>query len=57
MMTNTATIAEYRLFDAKNEKLTWSLATESKTQLGLKLEIFLLVKRVLGKLEDATQKK
>ena len=57
LMTNTVMIVESRLFDAKNGKLVWSLATQSKNQFGLKWEITLLAKRVLGKLKDATQTK
>ena len=57
LMTNTVMIVESRLFDAKSGKLVWSLATQSKNQFGLKWEITLLAKRVLGKLKDATQTK
>ncbi|MFH1969793.1 MAG: hypothetical protein ABIJ53_05695 [Verrucomicrobiota bacterium] len=57
LMTNAVMTVESRLFDVKNGKLVWSLATESKNQFGLKWEINLLAKRVLGKLKDATQTK
>ena len=57
LMTNAVMTVESRLFDAKNGKLVWSLATQSKNQFGLKWEITLLAKRVLGKLKDATQTK
>ena len=57
LMTNAVMIVESRLFDAKSGKLVWSLATQSKNQFGLKWEITLLAKRVLGKLKDATQTK
>ena len=57
LMTNTVMTVESRLFDAKTGKLVWSLATESKNQFGLKWEINLLAKRVLGKLKDALQTK
>ena len=57
LMTNTVMIVESRLFDAKSGKLVWLLATQSKNQFGLKWEINLLAKRVLGKLKDATQTK
>ena len=57
LMTNTVMIVESRLFDAKSGKLVWSLATQSENQFGLKWEITLLAKRVLGKLKDATQTK
>lgn len=55
LMTNAVMAVESRLFDAKSGKLVWSLATESKNQFGLKWEINLLAKRVLGKIKDATQ--
>ena len=55
LMTNTVMTVGSRLFDAKSGKLVWSLATETKNQFGLKWEINLLAKRVLGKLKDATQ--
>ena len=54
-MTNAVMTVESSLFDAKNGKLVWSLATESKNQFGWKWEINLLAKRVLGKMENATQ--
>ena len=57
LMTNAVMTVESRLFDAKSGKLVWSLATQSKNQFGLKWEITLLAKRVLGKLKDATQTK
>ncbi|MCG2661622.1 MAG: hypothetical protein L6437_15420 [Kiritimatiellae bacterium] len=57
LMTNAVMTVESRLFDVKSEKLVWSLATESKNQFGLKWEINLLAKRVLGKIKDATQTK
>ena len=57
LMTNAVMTVESSLFDAKSEKLVWWLATESKNQFGLKWEINLLAKRVLGKLQDATQTK
>ena len=57
LMTNAVMTVESRLFDAKNGKLVWSLATESKNQFGLKWEINLLAKRVLSKLKNATQTK
>ena len=47
----------YKPIDAKSGKLVWSLATESKNQFGVKWEINLLAKRVLGKIKDATQTK
>ncbi|MBU0715098.1 MAG: hypothetical protein KJ964_07060 [Verrucomicrobia bacterium] len=56
-VTNAVMNVESRLFDVKNEKLVWSLATESKNQFGLKWEINLLAKRVLDKLKDATRTK
>lgn len=52
LMTNAVMTVETRLFDAKSGKLTWSLATQSKNQFGLKWEINLLAKQVLGKLKD-----
>ncbi|MFH1476564.1 MAG: hypothetical protein ABIH24_03605 [Verrucomicrobiota bacterium] len=55
LMTNAVMIVESRLFDAKNEKLVWSLATQSQNQFGLKWEINLLAKRVLGKIKDTMQ--
>ena len=57
LMTNAVMTVESRLFDAKSGKLVWSLATQSKNQFGLKWEITLLAKRVLGKLKDALQTK
>ena len=57
LMTNAVMTVESRLFDAKNGKLVWSLATESKNQFGLKWEINLLAKRVLGKIKDAARTK
>ena len=57
LMTNAVMNVESRLFDAKNGKLVWSLATQSKNQFGLKWEIDLLAKRVLDKIKDATQAK
>lgn len=56
LMTNAVMTVECRLFDAKKGKLAWSLATQSQNQFGLKWEINLLAKRVLGKIKDATQK-
>ena len=55
LMTNAVMTVESRLFDAKNGKLAWSLATESKNQFGLKWEINLLAKRVLDKIKDVMQ--
>ena len=57
LVTNTVITLESRLFDAKDGKLVWSLATQTKSQFGLKWETFLLVKRVLEKLKDAMQTK
>jgi hypothetical protein len=57
LMTNAVMTVESRLFDAKSGKLAWSLATESKNQLGLKREIDFLATLVLAKLKDATQAK
>lgn len=57
LVTNAVMTVESRLFDVKNGKLVWSLATESKNQFGLKWEINLLAKLVLGKLKDAMQTK
>ena len=57
LMTNAVMTVESRLFDAKKKKLVWALTTESKNQFGMKWEINLLAKRVLGKLKDATQTK
>jgi|GEM_PF-5054032 len=57
LATNTVITLESRLFNAKNGKLVWSLATESKNRFGLKWETFLLVKRVLEKLKDAMRTK
>jgi len=57
LLTNAVMTVESRLFDAKSGKLVWSLATESENQLGLKWEINLLAKRVLGKMKDALQTK
>ena len=56
-MTNAVMTVESRLFDAKSEKLVWSLATQTQNQFGLKWEINLLAKLVMGKLKDATQTK
>lgn len=56
-MTNAVMTVESRLFEAKSGKLVWSLAAESKNQFGLKWEINLLAKRVLGKIKAATQAK
>ena len=55
LTSNAVMTVESRLFDAKSGKLVWSLATESKNQFGLKWEINLLAKRVLGKIKDAMQ--
>ena len=55
LMTNAVMTMEFSLFDVESAKLVWSLATESKNQFGLKWEINLLAKRVLGKIKDATQ--
>ena len=55
LMTNAVMIAESRLFDAKSEKLAWSLITETKPQFGLKWEIFFFAKRILGEFKDAMQ--
>ncbi|MCX6993154.1 MAG: hypothetical protein NT011_08445 [Kiritimatiellaeota bacterium] len=57
LLTNAVMTMESRLFDAKSGKLVWSLATKTKSQFGLKWEIFFLVKRVLEKLKDATRTK
>ena len=57
LMTNAVMTVESRLFNAKSGKLVWSLATQSNNQFGLKWEINLLAKLVLGKLKDATQTK
>ena len=57
LMTNAVMTVESRLFDAKSGKLVWSLATESKNQLGSKWETFFLVKQVLDKMKDAMQTK
>ena len=57
LVTNTIMTMESRLFDAKSGKLAWSLATESKKQLGSKWETFFLVKRVIDKMKDTTQTK
>lgn len=57
LMTNAVMTVESRLFDAKCGKLVWSLALKSQNQFGLKWEINLLVKHVLGRLQDATQTK
>ncbi|MFA5042530.1 MAG: hypothetical protein WC381_01635 [Kiritimatiellia bacterium] len=54
-MTNAVMTVETRLFDVKSGKLAWSLVTESKNRFGLKWEIDLPAKQVLGKLNDATQ--
>ena len=57
LLTNAVMTVESRLFDAKSGKLVWSLATESKNQFGLKWEMTLLAKLVLGKIKDATKTK
>jgi len=55
--TNAVMIVESSLFNAKSGKLFWTLAMEVNNQLGLKWEINLLAKRVLGKLKDALRTK